>query len=150
MARVSERAGGRFGAQTAQRRAQAALHAVALDRAAGLARGGEAEARRLRAGVVLGAAAGLKGEGRRMAASALGGRLKIGAANEPADAAGDLVGGAARIRRASVRTRRLARRAQADRRLRPRARRAFSTLRPPTVAMRARKPWRRLRTSLEG
>src|SRR4029453_10746737 len=34
--------------------------------------------------------------------------------------------------------------------LRPRARRAFSTLRPPTVAMRARNPCRRLRTRLLG
>jgi hypothetical protein len=39
---------------------------------------------------------------------------------------------------------------QADRRLRPRARRAAITLRPPTVAMRARKPCRRLRTILLG
>jgi hypothetical protein len=39
---------------------------------------------------------------------------------------------------------------QAERRLRPRARRAAITLRPPTVAMRARKPWRRLRTILLG
>jgi hypothetical protein len=35
-------------------------------------------------------------------------------------------------------------------RLRPRARRAAITLRPPFFAMRARKPWRRLRTSLLG
>jgi hypothetical protein len=34
--------------------------------------------------------------------------------------------------------------------LRPRERRAAITLRPPTVAMRARKPWRRLRTILLG
>src|SRR5690606_35772785 len=34
--------------------------------------------------------------------------------------------------------------------LRPRARRARRTLRPPTVALRARKPWRRLRTRLLG
>src|SRR5262245_30639462 len=40
--------------------------------------------------------------------------------------------------------------AQALRRLRPRARRAARTLRPPAVARRARKPWRRLRTSLLG
>jgi hypothetical protein len=39
---------------------------------------------------------------------------------------------------------------QALSRLRPRARRAFKTLRPPIVAMRARKPCRRLRTSLLG
>jgi hypothetical protein len=39
---------------------------------------------------------------------------------------------------------------QAESFLRPRARRAASTLRPPTVAERARKPWRRLRTSLLG
>ncbi len=38
----------------------------------------------------------------------------------------------------------------ADNRLRPRARRAAITLRPPTVSMRARKPWRRLRTIFEG
>ena len=35
-------------------------------------------------------------------------------------------------------------------RLRPRARRAAITLRPPAVAMRERNPWRRLRTSLLG
>jgi hypothetical protein len=34
--------------------------------------------------------------------------------------------------------------------LRPRARRAFSSLRPAAVAMRRRKPWRRLRTRLLG
>jgi hypothetical protein len=39
---------------------------------------------------------------------------------------------------------------QALSRLRPRLRRAAMTARPPLVAMRARKPWRRLRTSLEG
>ena len=35
-------------------------------------------------------------------------------------------------------------------RFRPRERRALSTLRPPVVAIRLRKPWRRLRTSLLG
>src|SRR5690606_2080182 len=39
---------------------------------------------------------------------------------------------------------------QALRRLRPFARRAASTRRPPTVAIRARKPWRRLRLILLG
>ena len=39
---------------------------------------------------------------------------------------------------------------QADRRLRPRARRRASTRRPPLVAIRARNPWRRLRTRLLG
>jgi hypothetical protein len=39
---------------------------------------------------------------------------------------------------------------QADKRLRPRARRAAMTLRPPTVAIRARNPCRRLRTILLG
>ena len=39
---------------------------------------------------------------------------------------------------------------QAESFLRPRARRAASTLRPPTVAVRARKPWRRARTSRLG
>jgi hypothetical protein len=40
--------------------------------------------------------------------------------------------------------------AQALSRLRPRARRAAITFRPPTVAIRLRKPWRRLRTSRLG
>jgi len=35
-------------------------------------------------------------------------------------------------------------------RLRPRARRAANTFWPPRVAMRERKPWRRLRTNLLG
>lgn len=39
---------------------------------------------------------------------------------------------------------------QADRRARPLARRALITRRPPLVAMRARKPWRRLRLILLG
>lgn len=41
-------------------------------------------------------------------------------------------------------------RRQAESRLRPRARRALITLRPPTVAMRERNPCRRLRTSRLG
>jgi len=41
-------------------------------------------------------------------------------------------------------------RGQAESFLRPLLRRRFSTLRPPAVAMRERKPWRRLRTSLLG
>ena len=40
--------------------------------------------------------------------------------------------------------------AQALSRLRPRERRAAKTLRPPLVAIRVRKPWRRLRTNLLG
>ena len=44
----------------------------------------------------------------------------------------------------------LAARPQADSRLRPLARRLANTLRPPTVAMRERNPWRRLRTSFDG
>src|SRR5690606_13429416 len=39
---------------------------------------------------------------------------------------------------------------QAESRLRPRLRRAATTPRPPLVAMRARKPCRRLRTSFDG
>src|SRR5919109_1011316 len=39
---------------------------------------------------------------------------------------------------------------QAESRLRPRLRRAATTPRPPLVAMRARKPWRRFRTSFDG
>jgi len=45
---------------------------------------------------------------------------------------------------------RAARSAQALNLLRPRARRAARTLRPPFVAIRVRKPWRRLRTNLLG
>lgn len=41
-------------------------------------------------------------------------------------------------------------RLQAESFLRPWARRLRMTLRPPTVAMRARKPWRRARTSFDG
>ena len=41
-------------------------------------------------------------------------------------------------------------RPQAESRLRPLARRAAMTLRPPTVSIRARNPWRRLRTIFEG
>ena len=40
--------------------------------------------------------------------------------------------------------------AYADRRLRPLALRRASTFRPPAVAIRARKPWRRLRTRRDG
>ena len=43
-----------------------------------------------------------------------------------------------------------AQQAQAESFLRPRARRAANTLRPPTVAERERKPWRRARTSRLG
>src|SRR4029078_13468722 len=41
-------------------------------------------------------------------------------------------------------------RRQTDRRARPLARRADRTLRPPTVLMRARKPWVRARRSFDG
>ena len=44
----------------------------------------------------------------------------------------------------------LSNRNQAESFLRPRARRARITARPPTVAIRARKPWRRARTRLLG
>jgi len=50
----------------------------------------------------------------------------------------------------AARKHRIGRLAQADSFLRPRARRAASTLRPPGVALRERKPWRRLRTRLLG
>src|SRR6516225_10979799 len=45
---------------------------------------------------------------------------------------------------------RCAKSGHADKRLRPFARRAARTRRPAAVAIRARKPWRRLRTSLLG
>ena len=48
------------------------------------------------------------------------------------------------------RRKRLFRLDQADSFLRPRARRARKMFRPPTVAVRARKPWRRARTRLLG
>lgn len=41
-------------------------------------------------------------------------------------------------------------RVQADKRLRPLARRRLITLRPPTDDIRARKPWVRLRFTLDG
>ena len=52
--------------------------------------------------------------------------------------------------RGLLRGRAATRATQADSRLRPLARRLASTLRPPTVAMRARNPCRRLRTSFDG
>jgi hypothetical protein len=114
--------------------AQPPPDAVALDRVAGLACDRDAEAGSL-SGFGLQALSRDQREGRAGNAPCLAQRKEILALAQP-------------LRRAPNRC--LLRRVQADRRLRPRARRAASTLRPPLVDMRERKPWRRLRTSLLG
>lgn len=78
-------------AKFAQRGAKAPFHAIALDRVAALAGGGEAEAGRLGLRFACGAAARLQGEGRRVRATPFCGGLKIRAAHKPAHAAGQLV-----------------------------------------------------------
>src|ERR1700741_5544360 len=92
---------------------------VALDRGADLLRYGEAEAG---CGGIA-ALARLQHEGAGRNPRTLRGGEEIRPFSQPLHAEG----------RAS---------AQADSRLRPRERRALSTLRPPFVARRARKPWR--------
>ena len=61
---------------------------------------------------------------------------------ERIDAAESIAGAAPCARKSSA--------GQTDSRERPLARRADSTLRPPTVCMRLRKPWLRARRSFEG
>src|SRR5829696_8090376 len=109
-----------FGQDIARERPEAPLHAVADDGAADLLGDGDPEPDR---GVAVVARADEEDEaGHGRAAAAIGGQ-EVGSAGEGA---------------------------QAERVLRPRARRAARTLRPPTVAVRARKPCRRLRTRLLG
>jgi hypothetical protein len=111
---------------------ETALHAVADDRAADLLRHRDPEAHPR---VAVGAIANEQNEaGRRGAAAAIG-RQEIGAFRDGGEGRGP-----GRLRSAASLF------AQADNILRPRARRAARTLRPPGVALRARKPWRRLRT----
>jgi len=114
-----------FGENEAGELAKAPLHPVAHDRAADLLRNGDAEADR---GIAVLARPDQQDEaGRRRAPARIGGEIvrPPGEASEPG-------------------------RRYADSFLRPRPRRAAITLRPPTVAIRARKPCRRLRTRLLG
>ena len=105
--------------------AQAAAGPVADDGIANLLGGGEADARR---GVVRRRPApGLCAQMRAPGPDALGDILELGPLPQLADGL-----------------------SQAERRLRPLARRRDSTFVPFLVAMRARKPWRRLRTSRLG
>jgi hypothetical protein len=104
---------------------QPAPHPVALHRIADLPRHREADPRR----TVLGAAARLHHEGAAGRAPPLGRGEKIGAAGQPFH--GTFYGNAGSAVAAID---------HALSRLRPRARRAASTLRPPVVAMRVRKP----------
>ena len=119
--------------------AQAALGAVAGHRIADLAAGGEADAQ-----LCLAQVSGVAQVSRVMAPSTR--RIPRAARRK-----------SARFFRRSTWSRgvRLSRPGrppgvQAESFLRPRARRRVRTLRPPAVAMRERKPWRRLRTSLLG
>ena len=113
--------------------AQPASGAVADNCVADLFRQREADPRR--ACVLRRAGGRLQAERLAVPAFAFRRAQKIGAAEKPADLLRGMRGGVGR---------------QAESRLRPRARRVATTFRPPTVAMRARKPWRRLRTSFEG
>jgi hypothetical protein len=101
--------------------AQPAPYPVALHRIADLPRHREADPRR----TVLGAAAGLHHEGAAGRPQPLRRSEKVGAAGQPLH--GNAATAVAAIDHALSR-------------LRPRARRAASTLRPPVVAIRVRKP----------
>lgn len=115
--------------------AQPALGAVARHGVADLARAGDAEADDF---------------GRRLGGTAaLALKQKTGGAVSPGTCGADEIGAPGEPAEGGRRRRSLAS-SQAQSTLRPRARRAFSTLRPPLVAMRARKPCRRLRTRLLG
>jgi hypothetical protein len=102
---------------------QAPFGAVAHHRPADAARGGKADANEI---VAVAASTRLGGERALSAASGLGRGEKVATLLQAFDAD------------------------QAVRRLRPRARRRAISLRPLRVAIRERKPWRRLRTSRDG
>ena len=103
-------------------------HPIALDRIADLLRHREPDPR----WAIVGARAGLQHERRPRGSGTRRGAEKVRPLPQFFHGSGQLAGG------------------QALRRFRPRVRRALSTLRPPLVAMRLRKPWRRLRTNLLG
>jgi hypothetical protein len=127
--------------------AQTPPHAVALHRVADLL--GDRKSDSWRSG--FGAQARLQDESacRRACAScgSLGGGPKVTPAFQPLHETDIRT---VRIEMGPARPGRAALSAQALNFLRPRARRAAKTLRPPLVAMRLRKPWRRLRTNLLG
>ncbi len=115
------------------RLAQTPAHPVTLYRASGLFGDGEADPW---GGIgCVRAETGLQGEQGCRSAAPFGGREKIAALEKSAES---------RLKRG------FGQKAQAESFLRPCLRRLARTLRPPTVAMRERKPWRRLRTSLLG
>jgi hypothetical protein len=112
--------------------AQPPAHAVAADRPAELSGDGQAETD---SGIAVSAVTRQQEKWRRLRARAGLRREEIPAFADRNDAFGRVCGPA---------------RVQAESRLRPLARRRLTTLRPALVAMRARYPWRRLRTSLLG
>ena len=129
--------------QVHRRGAQPAPGAIALDGVADLLAGGQAKTNgdASRSGALpFVMSAYLQDQSwRDMLAPCARDRQKLRATQQAADA------GAVQARRLGQ-----ARRYQALRTLRPWARRRAITLRPPGVDMRARKPWRRLRTILLG
>ncbi len=125
-------------AHEAHRFFQATARPVAQDGAAKALGGGEAEASDAARRIGSAAVARLQYEGRRGKARSFPHMQELSAGLETSDCR-HRGGGAGAIAAA-----------QADRRLRPLALRLASTSRPPLVAMRARKPCRRLRTSLDG
>ena len=109
------------GQQLRRSGAQPALGTVAGDRIADFLAGGEPHAQPPLKGFGLGCGAGFQGNGAFYAADSPRGSQKIGALFQMVHDKGD-------------------RRVQAESFLRPLLRRRFSTLRPPAVAMRERKP----------
>jgi hypothetical protein len=121
--------------------AQAAANTVAFHSVAHLARHREADARTVR----IAAPARLQHERAAGRPRSRCGSPKVRPALQPLH--GNTRLGKARLGKTRFER---ARACYALSRLRPCARRAATTLRPPLVAMRARKPWRRLRTNLLG
>ena len=134
--------------------AQAAAHPVALDRIADLFADGETNPRLTDLCPVLclqDKTAGMSSHtiGSRARSGSLANGPKVTPAFQPLHCSDFGMTGFERIvcKRYAMKTEAVV---QALSLLRPRARRAAKTLRPPLLAIRARKPWRRLRTSLLG
>ena len=134
--------------------AQAAPHPVALHGIANLFTHGETNPRR----ASLGSRAGLQDKGvgmnshtmsSRTGPGSLGDGPKVTPAFQPLHCS-DFDMTAFQRTVLTTQPKHRARCAQALSLLRPRARRAAKTLRPPLLAIRVRKPWRRFRTSLLG
>ena len=135
--------------------AQAAAHPVALDRIADLFADGETNPRLTDLCPVLclqDKTAGMSSHtiGSRARSGSLANGPKVTPAFQPLHCSDFGMTGFEKETFANAMQPKYRARRQALSLLRPRARRAAKTLRPPLLAIRARKPWRRLRTSLLG